>query len=175
MKNKEIDYFKLVEECASKKMDVKISNGKIEHAQILLQAMLRHGKNSVNMFAGTLNKKLYASLEFRISVKIYHLISNGKLNFIIQDINNLQNHPLYVLVKSIDPRFDKIKFFIVKKDSEASKYKNHFSTMDDLAYRNEIDDEGVSAIANFNDKETNKEFRQKFNIFMEQSVQFIAQ
>jgi len=173
MKNKEIDYFKLVEKCASKKMDVEISNGQIEHAQILLQAMLRHGKDSVNIFTGKLDEKLYASLEFKTWMRVYYLISDGKLNFVIQKISNLQDHPLYIWAKEIDSKFDRIKFFITQENSEAFEHKNHFSTMDNLAYRDETDDGEVRAIANFNDEKKNKELQNKFNIFMQQSIQFV--
>ncbi|MBA5249255.1 MAG: hypothetical protein FE834_06965 [Gammaproteobacteria bacterium] len=171
--NNKINYFELVERCASKKIDVEIANGKIEHAQILLEAMLRHGKKSVNIFTGRLDESLYASEKFKIWVDIYHRVSDGTLNFVIQSIADLQKHPLYAYVKAIDPNFDRIKFFIVKSNSAAFKNKNHFATMDGLAYREEVDDRKIRAIANFNDEKKNKELQATFNNLVQyQSIQY---
>ncbi len=174
MENEEIDYYQLVEDCASKKLDVEISNAKIDHAQTLLEAMLRHGKKDVSIFSGTLNEELYSDFRFQSWVKIYHLISKGTLTFIIQNIDSLEEHTLYAFVKSIDPKFERIKFYIVNNNSDAASEINHFAIMDNLAYRLETDDERVKAKANFNDSIKNNELRNKFNTFLKQSTQFAA-
>lgn len=170
----EIDYYELVENCASKKLDVEIANGKIDHAQILLEAMLRHGKKNINIFSGELKEELYSDFRFQTWVQVYYLISKGTLTFIIQNLDDLENHTLYSFVKELDPEFKRIKFYIVNKDSEASKEENHFAIMDDSAYRLETDDENVKAKANFNDKSKNTELTTKFNTFLTQSTQYAA-
>jgi hypothetical protein len=170
----EIDYYKLVENCASKKLDVEIANGQIDHAQILLEAMLRHGKKSIKIFTGALREELYSDFKFKVSVKIYFLISIGTLTFLIQNIDNLKEHELYKLARELDPKAKRITFHILNNSSDAGDETNHFAVMDNLAYRLEIDDERVEAKANFNDEKQNQELTKKFDTYLNQSIHVAA-
>jgi len=170
----EIDYYEIVENCASKKLDVEIANGQIDHAQILLEAMLRHGKKSIKIFTGALKEELYSDFRFKEWVKIYFLISTGKLTFLIQKIDNLKEHELYILAKELDPEAKRITFHILNDSSDAADETNHFAVMDDLAYRLEIDDERVEAKANFNDEKKNQELTNKFDTYLNQSIHVAA-
>ena len=162
-------YEEIVFSLAENKENKRFSNGKPDHAAILLRAMLTHASEKVRIFTGKLYEVVYNE---KISEEVNEFLSSGKKELCIlieQDLDEkeLKHHPL---IKSV--RESNLKNLYLRKavGTYASGRASHFSVMDKKGFRFELEDPIKSgdktqcrAIANFNEPSTAKQFADAFD------------
>ncbi|MES9884049.1 MAG: hypothetical protein ABW185_24650 [Sedimenticola sp.] len=145
------NYRKMVKRYADEKNTELIPNGGTDHAEILIENIFSHAHDTVRVFTGTLNARVYGSdgvvekaAEFLLSNK------NSKLEILLQDIDDIESlrgHPLINACGKIDEDRCVFKSANEKEKSASS----HFVTMDNLGYRVEPDKSKPAGIGCFND------------------------
>ena len=173
--NKEVlSYEKIVFSLAKNKENKRFSNGKPDHATILLRAMLVNASEQIRIFTGMLHRSVYNE---KISEEVNKFLSSGKkLDILIEknlEEKQLKKHPF---IKSIaNSNLENLR---LRKASGvyASGEANHFSLMDRKGFRIELegpttegDKTGCKAIANFNEPDTAQQFADAFDIAFEEA------
>jgi hypothetical protein len=144
------DYAELIQSSIAKRDGTPIPNGTIEHATMLIEAMLRNGKNSVRILTGELNARLYGTEQIILAARQFLSDFNRKLEIVVEgksEDKELILNPLIIAIKS-SPNLNIWRL----KPERRDQLKSHFSLMDDDSYRYEPNKEEPSAIAAFGDK-----------------------
>lgn len=164
----EDEYRQVVDGAIRKGKNMPISNGRPEHAVYLIQKMLEHAEEVVRIFSGTLIRKLDGVSAYEddqiLDAAQKFLARGGKMKVLIEraiDVDKDQNwtdHPLVGVGRSAPPgsglfEIKQVPEEQLKELSEA-KILYHWITMDEQAYRLEMDTKKARAIANFGNPET---------------------
>ena len=161
-------YRLIVDKAVKEKMDLPISNGKPEHAAYLIQKILENAEKVVRIFSGTLTRNFrgvpaYGSEQI-LSATHAFLMRGGNMKVILEkpiDVDDGQawtDHPLVKEAHSVTNGSDLLE---VRQASERgvnelrdAKVLYHWITMDQQAYRLEMDTTRAKAIANFGNPST---------------------
>ena len=163
----ENEYRLVVDEAVGNATDMPISNGRPEHAVYLMQKMLEDAKEVVRIFSGKLTREFegvsaYGGDEILDAARAF-LSRGGKMKVLLEkpiDVDRGQNwtdHPLVKMALSVSNS----SHFEVKQvpDKELEELREakvlyHWITVDQRAYRLELDTEKAKAIANFGNPKT---------------------
>jgi hypothetical protein len=154
------DYAELIQASIVKRDGTPIPNGTIEHATMLIEAMLRNAKSSVRILTGELNARLYGTEQIILAARQFLSDFDRKLEIVVEgkpEDKEIILNPLIVAIKS-SPN---LKIWRLKPERR-DQLKSHFALMDDDSYRYEPDKEEPSAIAAFGDKTFTKQLDKIF-------------
>ncbi|ORU91448.1 MAG: hypothetical protein A6F72_02590 [Cycloclasticus sp. symbiont of Poecilosclerida sp. N] len=143
------EYRKFVKQRAKEKSTELIPNGGIEHAEVLVENLFNCAKDTVRIFTGSLNEKVYATDNVLTSAKQFLLEDGRRLEILIQDGDKVSAHN--GLIKLC--RSDSSSKCVIKHTTGAdTAAKSHFVVADYFAYRLEPDRKRYTAVACFNDQ-----------------------
>jgi hypothetical protein len=147
------EYFKLIDKYAETHENFTIPNSEPKHAAYLLKTLFKNAQSTIRIFTGRLFEGVYGD---------ENLIEEAR-NFLRKDSNNsiiiVYQEPLAkddilesAFIKSIlndNQRQGEIKLW--QSPEKFSTLNNHFTVMDNTAFRFETDHGATKAIANFGD------------------------
>lgn len=159
-----MDYYrKLVKHLADEKSTDLIPNGGTDHAEVLIDNIFSHAKNSVRVFTGHLNSRVYGTDS--VVSKAMDFLQSGpetKLSILIQEDLDSSFFAHHRLVRMCEDMFsDRCEVKMVAEEDR--KHQKHFVTMDDSGYRVEPDKEKPAGIGCFNDSETATKLNENFD------------
>jgi hypothetical protein len=156
-----IDQYKeLVDRCARERLDYIISNGLPSHARVLIAKLFETARQSVSIVSRHLtdvtgaNEDIYGDPNV-IAQAVQFLRREGtRLEIILDEAVHFgtKNRFLHTVIGDEGRKGDVVLYpdtGIIKNNKTP-----HFMVTDALAYRFEIDDKRVTALANFGDKRT---------------------
>lgn len=164
------NYRKLVKKLADEGSSDLIPNGGVEHAEVLIENIFYHAKNTVRVFTGRLNARVYGAKDIVDNAKEFlQLDKNNKLQILIQeysddDLKQFASHNLITMCKE---QFDDMCEIKAVNDADDKNVDSHFVVMDEIGYRFEPNKEKPTAIGCFNDAEKAKILNQMFDKMFE--------
>ena len=166
----ENEYRLVVDKAVEDAIDMPISNGRPEHAVYLMQKMLENASEVVRVFSGQLTREFegvsaYGGDEILGAARAF-LGRGGKMKVLLEkpiDVDRGQSwtdHPLVKMALSIVPHSShfEVKQVLDRDLDELREAKAlyHWITVDQRAYRLELDTRMARAIANFGNPRTAK-------------------
>ena len=163
-------YFNTIENALAQGQDLRISNGKTEHAVFLVERFLSHADSSVRLFSGRLSRNtsegvaVYANPHVLKAVR-KALGSGVRIEIVLEEELDAEGgvptkHPF--VRTALDLRKEGSLtglLLLLKADPDAlddlrkHDFQFHWMTMDDRAYRLETDTENTIADVNFGQPE----------------------
>lgn len=170
-------YEEMVDDLARKKIDYDIPNGIPAHASVLISAMFKNAKNSMDIFCRELSNDVYNNNQLIDYAINFVIKEKGKIRVILErDLKqNLFERPIiYKIASEIYKEKDKkreVGSITVRVRGEDTS--NHFCIMDKSAYRLEKDKAQRTASANFGNIGIAKELTESFEkMFLESKEVF---
>lgn len=167
------EYCKLVDECVTNKSDATIANGKPEHARYLIKSLFDQASNQIKLYTGNLaieaNNGNGSIPVYGWDILIQSVIDflsdkKGKLSIVVQkNLDSGKEHPLIKEIKSANLE-NQVDIRTVSDNSDYNGLNSHFLVADNSAYRLEIDEEKIRAIANFNDSKMSSRLNGVFDV-----------
>lgn len=164
----EDEYRQVVDKAVENGTNMPISNGRPDHAVYLIQKMLENATALVRIFSGTLARSLdgvpaYGNERILAAARGF-LDKGGTMKILLEkpiDVDEGRpwtEHPLVAMARSMPGGGDLLEVKQAPEDGlnelrEASVLY-HWITMDDQAYRLEMDTRQARAIANFGNSRT---------------------
>ncbi len=143
-------YRETVNQLASTKSDTRFSNKGNEHAQIVVEAMVRNAIYEINIFSGRLSKDFYTSSAILDAFKSFFENATRRLTILTEFTPD--NESVKALTELASDEQIIIRSLNTCSDDERSKKSiSHFMTADGQAYRFEIADASREAVVNFNE------------------------
>lgn len=170
MTNELRDYIKLVESLSKSKNSIVFDNSSSEHANIVLQNMLKTTNETFYLFDKNLAGDIASSVEngepFYLEIQKF-LIQNKKMKIIV-DEPNYMNGDFYKEIKSFPKVLkDNINLYLYDVPGE-EKEKFYFQFNDNNAIRVTTEDNS-KAKCSFNDKKAVEYFQNSFNTILQNS------
>lgn len=163
----EDEYRQVVDTAVENRTDMPISNGRPEHAVYLIQKLLENATEVVRIFSGTLARSLdgvpaYGNERILAAARGF-LDKGGTMKVLLEkpiDVDEGRHwteHPLVTMARSRRAG-DLLEVKQAPKDGldelREANVLYHWITMDDQAYRLEMDTRQARAIANFGNSKT---------------------
>lgn len=155
-------YRQMVKRNADFKSKDLIPNGGVEHAEVLIENIFSHANNTVRVFSGCLNGRVYGSDSVTTEAAAFLKNSDNQLMILLQDIEDWAELDNNELVKICD-RDNSGRCIIKKVVPEDKDIESHFVVMDDRGYRIEPDKSKPTGIGCFNDTELATKLNQRFD------------
>lgn len=143
------DYDLFINRVAREGDDRTITNGSSSHALSILRAMFRYGKQSIDLFTGSLAPDVYNDDEL-VKLANDFLKNGGQLQVLMQSVPALRPSKLLALALSYGNP-EKVKVRCTLPEHVLAKDAAHFVSMDGRAYRLE-DIESHTAVVSFCDE-----------------------
>lgn len=169
------EYEGFVDECFKNNSEKPFDNSSAEHATVLIKKMFEYGKTTINIYTGCLEDAVYGNDDLIEKAEKY-LRNGGQLQIILQDQLTKESLGAKKFVQSCHNNNEKVVFYQLK-EKYRDIVKNHFSTMDDTAFRLETDKDKKLAIACANNKEQCKIFNNIYSKLLDgaDKIQFPPQ
>jgi len=158
------NYKRIIDECAKDQKNLEISNGNSIHATYLIKALFKNAEKEIRIYTGSLSDEIFGNDELiDTAIKFLTEKEDRSVKIAYQEICDEDTIKSREFVKEILNN-DRIKNKLEVWDV-SSAYKditNHFTLMDETAYRFETDHENKRAIANFGDYASAKTLKGSF-------------
>ncbi|MDA0782267.1 MAG: hypothetical protein PQ612_07950 [Rickettsiales bacterium] len=174
-------YEEMVNDLAARGINKDISNSATSHASVLLSAMFKNAKNHVNIYCEKLSDEVYDNADLIENAISFTTKRKGQINIILEQSvgNDFLDRPLIYKVgsalfrKKREGKSDekKVGNLNVRTTSETS---DHFTVMDNSAYREETDRLKRTAVANFGNHENAIKLHTRFNKMFENSNEALS-
>lgn len=173
--NSEEWYYKFVTECAKARRDVKIPNGKAEHARFLISVFFEHASKHIRLFSGSLKQAIEKDGDVTEIYRWPNLISsvicflqkpNTHLDIIVASKidGGIDNHPLLNAIYNMGEDYrNKVDVRELNARGITPWLSPHFLVADSTGYRIEVDDKNVKAFANFNEEKVASRLEKAFD------------
>ena len=175
--NPNMDYYGIVERCASNLENFQIANGKAEHARHIIKLFFDVAANKVRLYSGNLTETTPSGVDvYRLDKLIQSAIRflrlpDAKLQILLQhELDKGPNHSLLTAIRE-KGLLDKVEIRQIDSSDSLATKGMHFMTVDDRSYRLETDDCNTLAIANFWDPKLAKRLGKVFDtVFIRNKV-----
>lgn len=134
-------YRETVEKLAANATNQRITNSGPEHAEIVLESMLRNAKSVVRLYSGSL-RDVYKRQSLIEAAQGFLSSPDSNLKILLEKETEQDGQAFLAALPK-----GRVAIKIAKKKVSP----NHFSVADDRAYRIELDDSAVQALVNFNE------------------------
>jgi len=157
------NYKRIIDECAREKKNLEISNGNSTHAAYLIKALFEKAKKEIYIYTGSLSDDVFGHQEL-IDVAVAFLKREGSsLKIAYQencDKDTIKSRKFVQRILNNDLIKNRLEVWDVS--SAFKDITNHFTLMDETAYRFETDHAKKRAIANFGDFASAKTLKGSF-------------
>lgn len=144
-----------------------ISNGRVEHAKILINNLFSHTQEKICIFSSELISEIYESKEVLNHAK--ELLASGKkIEILLQDVNDiseLNDHKFIALCREHE---DSCEFKIVNEADRG--IESHMVVMDKKGFRFCPNKKIKEAIGSFNNPEISSHLFREFQILFRRAV-----
>jgi hypothetical protein len=139
--------------------DAVFSNGQAEHAAILYQTFLKHGKHELLMFVRNLSKDVFGSREME-ALTLQALSRKMHIDVICQSAP--ESTKIAENIRNWKTQKLPISLHVCSENEPAAKYPQNFAVVDGKAYRFEADRNSPKAVACMNDPKAAQTLREVF-------------
>lgn len=153
------DYIERVARAAAEKNGEPVFNGSIDHARVIAEAMFKNAQNTVDIFSGQMNARVYGPDKVVDEAEQFLAVPSRRMRVIVEDGNVVSiQHPLFARLQHAN------NLEIRLLSPEVSRViKFHLMVADGDCYRFESDKEKVAAIAAWGDDKGGKNLQNIFN------------
>lgn len=155
-------YQQQVDDLAAEGKSFRISNRNVEHAAVLLDAILRTAEQEVRLFCGNLSESFYGQDRLKKALINYLHKPGSRLQILVQE-KLPKNH---VVLQALQPYIDnKVEVRYIELTHKVS----HFAVLDRKGYRfefthHEANPALVEAVANFNEPDIASKLADQFDV-----------
>ena len=154
------NYFAIIDECAREKKDLVIHNGDARHAAYLLETFFRNAVSKISIFSGKLFDGVFDNSVLNNALENFLKKSGTRVDIICQEQLTSEDFKKSVFLRTL-AKFKKKVWLGDASKLDIGKL-NHFSIMDDTAFRYEFDHENKRAVANFGRPDVARDLEEVF-------------
>lgn len=161
-------YSDMVKDLALRKSDELVSNGLIDHAKVLIGALLSHAESEIRIFSCCLKNEIYN--DESVLKGLYTLLSKDQtsIKILLQDPRKLSfSNNEFVNILTQWPERYQLKEVTHKADKGLVE---HFVIMDKVGYRYCPDKDQTRAVASFNRPGTASNLAKQFEVLFERAA-----
>ena len=144
------EYRDRVNRIAGKRSGGAIYNGSLEHAAVVVEALLTNANREVMILTGNLNTRVYGRDDVVMQAKLFLANNADNRLRILMEEDDMRNRRLHPLLRELS-EYEGFSVRHVPEGIQAA-YGFHFVAADDDCYRFERDKSKPFAIAAFGDK-----------------------
>lgn len=153
------DYIARVARAAAERKGEPVFNGSVDHARVIVGAMFKHARKTVDIYSGTLNPRVYSPDDVLDEAQAFVATNDHKVRILLDyaEPSLKENHPFFQRLST----YGNIDLKVLPTNI-SQKIKFHLLVADDDCYRFEDDKSQVAAIAAWGDAKGGKHLKSMF-------------